>query len=94
MIQADWRGPSSVDDRHVVAEIVREMGAPINFTARHGNPTIPELGKIWGGASRFRSHSDAEDGVAGRANRRRCQTARNVQLRARHPDIQRSQRLP
>lgn len=36
----------SVDDRRVIAEIVREIAAPINVLARHGSPTIPELEKL------------------------------------------------
>lgn len=33
----------SVDDKQTIAELVREIDAPINVLARHGSPTIAEL---------------------------------------------------
>lgn len=36
----------SVDDKKVIAELVREINAPINVLARHGSPTIAELKEL------------------------------------------------
>ncbi|MBV6393864.1 MAG: hypothetical protein KPEEDBHJ_03108 [Anaerolineales bacterium] len=36
----------SVDDKKVIAELVREIDAPINILARHGSPTLAELKEL------------------------------------------------
>lgn len=36
----------SVDDKQTIAELVREIDAPINVLARHGSPTIAELKEL------------------------------------------------
>lgn len=36
----------SVDDKQTIAELVREINAPINVLARHGSPTIAELKEL------------------------------------------------
>ncbi len=36
----------SVDDKKIIAELVREINAPINVLARYGSPTISDLEKL------------------------------------------------
>lgn len=35
-----------VDDKEIIADLVREIAAPLNILARHGSPTINELEKL------------------------------------------------
>ncbi len=35
-----------MDDKKIIADLVREIAAPINILARHGSPTIAELEKL------------------------------------------------